>query len=214
MRGGKIERDTDKLATVCNDNVRPCSRGLSRHIGITRREGEKKTLVWAKVCVCVCMYNIVWEKKKNRDRERVQETLIQRASVCSPRLSITLDSQGPFRLAVNHGPALPAHRLEAQDKPTAELHPVWPSSTAHSSATMGHSSHFSLQEDPVCQSSSNHQMCEWDGSLRPTWVTGKLAYGPADGLGLVSNIHNAGPYTSRSPKTSRFTVCQFCILFH
>lgn len=170
------------------------------------RGGKKSLCVFA--CITLCE-----RRKKNRDSERVQETLIQRASVCSSRLSITLDSQGPFRLAVNHGPALPAHRLEAQDKPTAELHPVCPSSTAHSSATMGHSSHFSLQEDPVCQSSSNHQMCEWDGSLRPTWVTGKLAYGPADRLSLVSNIHNAGPYTSRSPKTSRFTVCQFCILF-
>lgn len=135
--------------------------------------------------------DIVW--KKNRDRERVQEALIQRASVCSPRLSITLDSQGPFRMAVNHGPALPARRLEAQDKPTAELHPVCASSTAHSSATMGHSSHFTLQEDPVCQSISNHAMCECEGSLRVTWVAGKLVYRQTDrGTARQSDQENEG----------------------
>lgn len=58
---------------------------------------------------------------------------------------ITLDSQGPFRMAVDRGPALPAHRLEVQDKPTAELHPVGLSSTA----VLGHSSHLTLHEDPV-----------------------------------------------------------------
>lgn len=68
----------------------------------------------------------VRDRKKQRERERVQKGLIQRATVYSPRLSITLDSQGPFRIAVNQGPALPAHRLEAQDKPTTELHPVCP----------------------------------------------------------------------------------------
>lgn len=42
------------------------------------------------------------------------------------RLSITPDSQGPFRAAVNHGPALPAHEARGpRDKPTAELHPVF-----------------------------------------------------------------------------------------
>lgn len=112
--------------------------------------GGWKTCVTESVCVFACITLCV--RRKIEDRERVQESVIQRASVYSPRLSITLDSRGPFRLAVNHGPALPAHRLEAQDKPTAELHPVYPSSTAHSSATMGHSSHFSLREDPVCQS--------------------------------------------------------------
>lgn len=50
-------RHTDKLATVCNDNVRPYSRGYICHIGITR-EGEKKDAC-VKKKKCVCMYNIV-----------------------------------------------------------------------------------------------------------------------------------------------------------
>lgn len=44
----------------------------------------------------------------------------------SRRLSISPDSQGPFRAPVNHGPALPAHEAPGpRDKPTAELHPVF-----------------------------------------------------------------------------------------
>lgn len=100
------------------------------------------------MCVCHCVRET---EKTETERERVQKGLTQRASVCSPRLSITLDSQGPFRMAVDHGPVLPAHGLEAQYKPTADLHPVGPSSTAHSSAPLGHSVHRTLHEDPVCQ---------------------------------------------------------------
>lgn len=141
--------------------VWPYNRSYIWHICITRIQGEKD------VCVifllkCLCGWHCVREIEKKTWKERkkkarVQEGWIQRASVCSPRLSITLDSQGPFRIALNHGLALPAHRLQAQDKLTTELHPVCPSSTVHSVVTMGHSSRFTLQEDPVCQSSSDCQ---------------------------------------------------------
>lgn len=51
----------------------------------------------------------------------------------SHRLFITADSQGPFRAPVNHSPALPAHEAAVlRDKPTAELHPVFSSSTLSS----------------------------------------------------------------------------------
>lgn len=188
---------------------------------LSRGRGGGETLVWAKVCVCVfACITLCVRRKIETETERVQESLIQRASVRSPRLSITLDSHGPFTLAVNHGPALPAHRLEAQDKPTAELHPVCPSSTAHSSATMGHSSHFSLREDPVCQSGYNHQMCEWDGSLRPTWVTGELGYRPTgrQGRSYAERPREWGCILVQRPQPwtldfQKVSVCQFCISF-
>ena len=136
----------------------------------SRGREKKKTLVWEKK-VCVHVQHCAREKIET-ERES-KKTLIQRASVCSPTLSITLDSQGPFRTAVNHSPALPARRLEAQDKPTAELHPVCPPAppVPHIARPQwATAAHFTLQEDPVCQSSSNRPVCEWDGSLRPTWV--------------------------------------------
>ena len=65
MKNSVRGRNTDKLATVCNDNVRPYSRGYICRIGITR-EGtrEKKTFVSEKKKKkCVCIYNIGREKK-------------------------------------------------------------------------------------------------------------------------------------------------------
>lgn len=53
--------------------------------------------------------------RKKKQRHSPRKALIQRASVRNHRLSITPDSQGPFRAPVNHGPALPAH--EARGRP-------------------------------------------------------------------------------------------------
>lgn len=82
---------------------------------------------------------------------------------CSSKLSITLDSQGPFRTAVNRSPTLPVGGLEAQDAPTTELHPVSLDQPQKAAAA-------ALQEDPVCHIRSNHPMCERDGSWRATEV--------------------------------------------
>ena len=108
------------------------------------------------MCVCVTLCERDRKKKYRESKKPRYKEPVYAALDCPSHWTL----RGPFRMAVNHGPALPARRLEAQDKPTAELHPVCPSSTAHSSVTMGHSGHFTLQEDPVCQSSSNHPVCE------------------------------------------------------
>lgn len=103
-----------------------------------QRRAKKDTCVTKSVCVRVC--------------EKVQDPLTQRASVCcGSKLSITLDSQGLFRTAVNRSPTLPVGGLEARDAPTTEIHPV--SLDQPQKATAAAS-----QEDPVCQSGSNHPM--------------------------------------------------------
>lgn len=73
MKNSVRGRNTDKLATVCNDNVRPYSRGYICRIGITR-EGtrEKKTFVSEKKKKSACACTTLGERK-NRDRARVQE---------------------------------------------------------------------------------------------------------------------------------------------
>lgn len=113
--------------------TRPCSERRRKSRRRSRRchedsQKEKATCASGKslcffACRTLCEKRRVMEKK-NRDTVQ-EETRIQRASVRSRRLSITADSQGPFRAPVNHSPALPAHEAAgSRDQPTAELHPV------------------------------------------------------------------------------------------
>ena len=84
MKNSVRGRNTDKLATVCNDNVRPYSRGYICRIGITR-EGtrEKKTFVSEKKKK-VRVHVQHWAREKIETERESKKTLIQRASVCKP----------------------------------------------------------------------------------------------------------------------------------
>lgn len=64
MKNRVRERNTDKLATVCNDNVRPYSRGYICHIGVTRSERKKDASVRKSVCVCAFMTLCERDRKK------------------------------------------------------------------------------------------------------------------------------------------------------
>lgn len=135
-------RDTDVFETPCNNNVRASQRRASVATSLSRgqreRGGEKKRHLCEAKFVCLHVEHCVREKREKKKVEtESKKTLIQRASVRSLRLSITLDSQGPFRMAANHGAALPARRLEARDKPTAELHPVCPFGNARCPVLIG-----------------------------------------------------------------------------
>lgn len=147
----------------------------------SRGREKKKTLVWKKKSVCACTTLC---ERKNRDRARVQENpdtksqCVQLYTVHHIGLSGAIQNGSEPR-SRSSGPQAwgpgQAHRWAPSCVPPPPApHIAWPQwATA---------AHFTLQEDPVCQSSSNRPVCGWDGSLRPTWVVaGELAHGPTDG---------------------------------
>lgn len=149
---GSSHINTHKLWRACGDNARAYGGSLFCSKDITRR-GEQKRHLWHQKCVCTC---VCVQKSKNPQHK-------ESSVCCSSKLSITLDSQGPFRTAVKRSPTLPVVGLELQDAPTTELHPV--SLDQPQKVTVAAS-----QENPVCQSRLNHPMCERDGSWRATEV--------------------------------------------
>lgn len=155
--------------------------------GSRGRERGKKRRLCQKKKKKVRVHVQHWAREKIETERESKKTLIQRASVCKPYtvhhtgLSGAIQNGSEPR-SRSSGPQAwgpgQAHRWAPSCVPPPHPPPA-PHIARPQWAT---AAHFTLQEDPVCQSSSNRPACEWDGSLRPTWVVaGELAHGPADG---------------------------------
>lgn len=120
--GSQIEKWSESNTRVMERLWWQCE-GLEQRLGLPQRHNEerkkkKKRHLYHQKCVYVCVCGIVWERKSKIPQHK------EPVCAAGSKLSITLDSQGLFRTALNRSPTLPAGGLEAQDAPTTELHPA------------------------------------------------------------------------------------------